>query len=117
MNYINVSGLLMENLELSANFQWAVLEAETKDVYQVNNHQLEPLPNVDTSLEDKRFSFQFKLRYKMGAYSDIYLVYGRGGVDASQRHDIGSESWFRSLDNMWQQPSNSLLTAKIRYLF
>ncbi len=117
MNYINVSGLLMENLELSANFQWAVLEAETKDVYQVNNHQLEPLPNVDTSLEDKRFSFQFKLRYKMGAYSDIYLVYARGGVDASQRHDIGSESWFRSLDNMWQQPSNSLLTAKIRYLF
>jgi hypothetical protein len=118
VNTIKLSGLVMENLELSINFQLAILEAQAKDIYQVGNHELERLEAIDTSLEDKRFSFQFKLRYKLGAYSDIYLVYSRGGVEADpQENNIGNKAWLRSLDDMWQQPTNSLLTAKIRYLF
>jgi hypothetical protein len=49
---------------------------------------------------------------------DSHLVYSRGGIETGQQeHDIGSTSWLRSLDDMWQQPTNNLLTAKIRYLF
>lgn len=118
VNSINLSGLVVENLELSLNFQLAILEAQATDIYQVNNQQLKPLQDINTTLEDKRFNFQFKLRYKLGAYSDIYLMYNRGGVDTAQQdHEFGSKAWLRSLDDMWQQPSNNLLTAKIRYLF
>lgn len=118
VNNTNISALVMENLELSMNFQLAVLEAQTKDVYQVKNNTLNKLQGVDTSFEDKRFSFQFKLRYKLGTYSDIYLVYGRGGVEAAQpEYEFGSKPWLRSLNDMWQNPTNSILTAKVRYLF
>ena len=118
VNSTKISGLVMENLELSVNFQLAILEAQATDIYQVNNQQLERLTAKNTRLEDKQFSFQFKLRYKLGAYSDIFLVYSRGGVETNQQeHKFASTSWLRSLDEMWQQPSNSLLTAKIRYLF
>jgi len=83
-----------------------------------NNNALDKLEGVDTSFEDKRFSFQFKLRYKLGTYSYIYLVYGLGGVEAAQPdYEFGSKPWLRSLNDMWQHPTNSILTAKVRYLF
>lgn len=118
VNVLNISGLVMENLELSANFQLAILEAETQEVFQVQGQKLRLTQGVNTNIEDKRFSFQFKLRYKLGAYSDIYLVYGRGGRESTQSdYDFASKPWLRSLNDMWQHPTNDWLTAKIRYLF
>ena len=118
VNTLKISGLVIENLELSANFQLAILEAKTQDVFQVQEQGLQQLQGVNTDIEDKRFSFQLKLRYRLGAYSDIYLVYGRGGTDKAQPdEEFASKPWLRSLNDMWQQPTNSFLTAKVRYLF
>lgn len=118
VNTLNISGLVVENLELSANFQLAILEAQTQEVYQVQDQALQLMQGVNTDIEDKRFSFQLKLRYRLGAYSDIYLVYGRGGTDIAQPDEkFASKPWLRSLNDMWQQPTNSFLTVKVRYLF
>ncbi|PKF55652.1 hypothetical protein CW748_12405 [Alteromonadales bacterium alter-6D02] len=115
VNHIRVTGLLRENLELSFNLQWAILEAKAKDHYHVRDRLLARSEFVGKDLEDKRFTSQVKLRYRLGAYSDIYLVYSRGGVDFQQ--EVGSRPWLRSLNTLWQERDQDQITAKIRYMF
>ena len=113
-NYIKISGLVMENLEFSSIFQWANLRAKSKDVFRVSNGDLVS-QNLDTSFDDSRFNLQLKLRYKMGAYSDVFLVYGRGGTEFIER-DL-TQNRFATLENSWQQPDQEFVTFKVRYLF
>ena len=114
-NYINVSGLLSDKLELSMIFQWAILDADTKAVYDIRGHHLSPVSAVDNSFTDQRFTSQIKLRYRLGAYSDIYVVYNRGAGQFDQ--DVGSKEWLSELNSMWQQREQDQLTFKVRYLF
>ena len=113
-NYIKISGLVMENLEFSSTFQWANLKAKSKGVFRVSNGDLVS-QNLDTSFDDSRFNLQLKLRYKMGAYSDVFLVYGRGGTEFIER-DL-TQNRFATLENSWQQPDQEFVTFKVRYLF
>ena len=114
-NYINVSGLLSDKLELSMIVQWAILDADTKTVYDISQNHLNPLSGIDNSFTDQRFTSQIKLRYRLGAYSDIYLVYNRGAMQFDQ--EVGSKEWLSELNSMWQQRDQDQLTLKVRYLF
>lgn len=114
VSLLNVSGLVIDNLEFSFNLQWAVLEANTQQVYQIEQGELVAQNNQDTSFDDKRFSAQFKLRYKLGAYSDIYLVYNRAG--AAFNEQTINEPWLSGVADLWSQPEQDLVTFKLRYL-
>lgn len=113
-NHIKISGLILDNLEFSSTFQWASLKAQSKQVYRVSQNGLQA-DTRDTSFDDSRFNLQLKLRYKMGAYSDIYLVYGRGGNELIER-DL-TNNRFATLERNWQQPDQEFVTFKVRYLF
>ncbi|KID58169.1 hypothetical protein JF50_05585 [Pseudoalteromonas luteoviolacea] len=119
VNSIEVSALLSDNLELSANIQWSVLEAASKDVFQITKQSLVRLSELDTSFVDKGLMSQFKLRYRLGAYSDIYLVYRRGGRDivSLQRMHVGDQSWLEGVEENWTQPDEDSVIFKVRYLF
>ena len=116
---LKVSSLLTDDLELGINLQWALLSAQTQQVYQVTQGALQTQTGLDTSFDDQRLTAQFKLRYKLGAYSDLYLVYNRAGV-----HDIDDTApkpWLSDISakvsELWQHPVQDLWTAKIRYAF
>ena len=116
VNYVKVAGLVTDNLELSTTFQWADLRAESKDVYTLVDNALVS-QNLDTSFNDSQFNFQFKLRYKMGAFSDVYFVYGRGGNSDNLQDLSDKHSRFNTLERIWQQREQEFLTLKVRYLF
>ncbi|WP_231659028.1 MULTISPECIES: DUF5916 domain-containing protein [Pseudoalteromonas] len=115
VSYLNAAGLITDNLELSFIFQWVILDAKTDSVYDISQNQLNKQVGIDNSFTDQRFTSQIKLRYKLGAYSDIYLVYNRGG--ASFDDDVGSHKWLRNLNTLWQERDQDQLTFKVRYLF
>lgn len=111
---LNITGLAAANLEFSFNLQWAVLEANSQQIYNIENGDLRETNAQDTSFDDKRFSAQFKLRYKLGAYSDIYLVYNRAG-DAFAEHSV-NQPWLTGVADLWSEPKQDLVTFKVRYL-
>ncbi|MCG7551618.1 DUF5916 domain-containing protein [Pseudoalteromonas sp. Of7M-16] len=119
VNSIEVSALLANNLELSTNLQWSVLEAKSKDVFVIQEGMLHERDQVDTSFEDKRLMSQFKLRYRLGAYSDLYLVYRRGGRDITslERAQIGQQPWLEGVKQNWTKPNEDSVIFKVRYLF
>lgn len=116
---LKISSLLTENLELGINVQWALLSAQREQVYQIAQGALQPLSGIDTSFDDQRLTAQFKLRYKLGAYSDLYLVYNRAGVH--DLDDTAPKPWLSDVSTkvgeLWQHPVQDLWTAKIRYAF
>ena len=116
-NKLEINGRITERLELSATLQWTVLEAVSHSVYEVTDSGLNPIA-VDTSFDDRRLASQLKLRYRMGAYSDIFLVYQRGGKDiVATGQQVGNRDWFGGAVDLWQQPLQDLLTFKVRYQF
>ncbi|MCO7186804.1 MULTISPECIES: DUF5916 domain-containing protein [unclassified Pseudoalteromonas] len=119
VNKIQVSGLITDKLEFSSTLEWAVLEARSDDVYSIQAHHRHRLNNVDTSFEDRRLSSQFKLRYRMGALSDVFLVYRRGGAvgESVPGSQIGSEPWLERAKQLWQSPSQDSVLLKVRYKF
>lgn len=119
VNENKITGRLTDNLELSFYLQWAVLEAKTEQVFSIDEQALIELANLDTSFEDKRLVSQTKLRYRLGAFSDIYLVYGRGAtqIDTMQQQSVASTSWLRSVEQLWQTPNEERITLKFRYGF
>ncbi|MDK1287512.1 DUF5916 domain-containing protein [Pseudoalteromonas umbrosa] len=119
VNTIEVSSLLADNLELSTNVQWSVLEAASKEIFQVTEQGLVQRNNLDTSFVDKGLMSQFKLRYRLGAYSDIYLVYRRGGRDivSLQRDNAGEQGWLDGVEQNWTRPDEDSAIFKMRYLF
>lgn len=118
MSVFKISGLLRDNLELGINLQWAVLTADTEQLYQVQAGQLQQRQGSDTSFSDQRLSTQFKLRYKLAPYSDLYLVYNRSGeLYGITADDAAVPRWGNGLSQLWQQPQQDLWTAKIRYAF
>ncbi|WP_125563482.1 DUF5916 domain-containing protein [Pseudoalteromonas rubra] len=119
VNKIQVSGLITDKLEFSSTLEWAVLEARSDQVFALQDHQRQLLNGVDTSFEDRRLSSQFKLRYRMGALSDLFLVYRRGAAtgDRLPRSQIGSEAWLESAKQLWQAPMQDSVLLKVRYKF
>ncbi|MEJ6474899.1 DUF5916 domain-containing protein [Pseudoalteromonas piscicida] len=117
-NKFEFNGRITDKLELSGSVQWTVLEAQSETIYQVANGELHQI-NGDTSFDDRRLASQIKLRYRMGAYSDIFLVYQRGGANFStlEKSQVGRRDWFGSVADLWQQPVQDLVTFKVRYLF
>lgn len=116
---LKISSLLADNLELGIAVQWALLDADTQQVYQVTGGALTPITATDTSFHDHRLTAQAKLRYKLGAYSDLYLVYNRAGVQ--DMDDTTPRPWLSDVSakvqDLWQHPVQDLWTAKIRYAF
>lgn len=112
---LKLSGLLTDQLELSINLQWAVLMADTEQRYQIVANQLRPVAGLDSGFNDQRLSSQFKLRYKLAPYSDLYLVYNRAA--GLYGDDDSVPRWGHGLSQLWQQPQQDLWTAKIRYAF
>ncbi|KZN50223.1 DUF5916 domain-containing protein [Pseudoalteromonas luteoviolacea] len=119
INTLEASALITENLEFSSTFQWSVLEAKSKDVYDIVADGLHRQTNTDTSFEDTRMMSQFKLRYRMGAYSDVYLVYRRGGeqLNMLDKTQVGHKSWLESVKDNWTKPIENSVIFKVRYLF
>ncbi|KZN65331.1 DUF5916 domain-containing protein [Pseudoalteromonas luteoviolacea] len=119
INTIEASALIAEDLEFSSTLQWSVLEAKSKDVYDILADGLQRQANTDTSFEDTRLMSQFKLRYRMGAYSDVYLVYRRGGaqLDMLDKVQVGDKSWLESVKDNWIRPIENSVIFKVRYLF
>ncbi|MCF2860416.1 DUF5916 domain-containing protein [Pseudoalteromonas sp. SMS1] len=119
INTLEANALIADNLEFSATIQWSVLEARTKGVYEIDVAGLRKNSHLDTSFEDTRLMSQFKLRYRMGAYSDIYLVYRRGGAHLAQLESgqIGQQAWLDRVKNNWTSPEENSLILKGRYLF
>ncbi|AOT09468.1 DUF5916 domain-containing protein [Pseudoalteromonas luteoviolacea] len=119
VNSIEVSALLADNLELSANVQWSILEAASKAVFTIGEQSLVRQSELDTSFVDKALMSQFKLRYRLGAYSDIYLVYRRGGrdIESLQCVQVSEQSWLKGVEKNWTQPDEDSVTFKVRYLF
>ncbi|KAF7775128.1 hypothetical protein PCIT_a1241 [Pseudoalteromonas citrea] len=119
VNENKISGLLTNNLELSIYLQWAILEAKSDQVFSIHERNLTELESIDTSFEDKRLVSQVKLRYRLGAFSDIFLVYGRGAmhIDTMQKQNVASTSWLRSVEQLWQTPNEERITLKFRYGF
>ncbi|MBQ4852778.1 DUF5916 domain-containing protein [Pseudoalteromonas sp. MMG012] len=119
VNENKVTGLLTDDLELSIYLQWAVLEAKSEQVFSITDGSLTELTNLDTSFEDKRLVSQMKLRYRLGAFSDIYLVYGRGAtqIDNMQKQNVAAEPWSRSVERLWQTPNEERIILKFRYGF
>ncbi|AUJ69406.1 DUF5916 domain-containing protein [Pseudoalteromonas sp. NC201] len=117
-NKLEFNGRITDNLELSGSLQWTILEAQSKTIYQITNGELHEI-HGDTSFDDRRLASQIKLRYRMGAYSDIFLVYQRGGANFStlEKSQVGRRDWFGSVADLWQQPVQDLVTFKVRYLF
>ena len=114
---IKAAGLLTDQLEFGLHLQWALLDARSEQVWQIRQRQLQPFGQIttDTSFEDRRLTAQFKLRYKLGAYSDFYLVYNRGGeLFTAERQQ---QAWLPAIADLWQAPGQSLWTAKVRYAF
>lgn len=112
---LKLSGLLTDQLELSINLQWAVLMADTEQRYEIAANQLRPVAGLDSGFNDQRLSSQFKLRYKLAPYSDLYLVYNRAAGLFGD--DDSVPRWGNGLSQLWQQPQQDLWTAKIRYAF
>ncbi|TQF71966.1 DUF5916 domain-containing protein [Pseudoalteromonas luteoviolacea] len=119
INTLEASALIADNLEFSGTLQWSVLEARTKGVYDIENTGLRKNTGLDTSFEDTRLMSQFKLRYRMGAYSDIYLVYRRGGAhqERLEENRVGQQSWLESAKANWTDPIENSVIFKVRYLF
>lgn len=115
---LKLSSLLTDRLELSVHLQWAVLTAQTEERYQVKANQLQRVMAPDTSFSDQRLSSQFKLRYQLAAYSDLYLVYNRAGELYGMAADADAvPRWGNGLSQLWQQPQQDVWTVKIRYAF
>lgn len=116
---LKVSSLLTDNVELGINLQWALLSAKTQQIYRVAQGTLQTQTGPDTSFDDQRLTAQVKLRYKLGAYSDLYLVYNRAGVQDCD--DTAPKPWLADMtakvSELWQHPVQDLWTAKIRYAF
>ncbi|MBQ4814494.1 hypothetical protein J8M20_24230 [Pseudoalteromonas luteoviolacea] len=119
INTLKVSALIAENLEFSSTLQWSTLEAKSKGVYDIITDGLNRHTNTDTSFEDARLMSQFKLRYRMGAYSDVYLVYRRGGTQLNMldKNQVGQSSWLESVKDNWTKPIENSVILKVRYLF
>ncbi|WP_241651854.1 hypothetical protein [Pseudoalteromonas phenolica] len=75
--------------------------------------------DIDTSFEDNRLTAQFKLRYRMGPFSDVFFVYRRGSVDSASydRDSIGQNSYGNRTSTLWTNPIEDSVTFKVRYLF
>ncbi|MCF2910559.1 DUF5916 domain-containing protein [Pseudoalteromonas sp. DL2-H2.2] len=119
VNKIQVSGLITDKLEFSSTLEWAVLEARSDQVFALQENLRQLLHNVDTSFEDRRLSSQFKLRYRVGALSDLFLVYRRGAAvgDSLPRGQIGAQAWLESAKQLWQAPMQDSVLVKVRYKF
>ncbi len=115
VNSSSVTGLLSEDLELSVNLQWALLDAKQQQQFKIENHDLVAGHYTDASFTDKRLSSQVKLRYRLGPLSDVYLVYNRNG-ELFEEH-ASSLSFGSSFKSLWQQRDVEKLTLKVRYLF
>ena len=104
---------------MSIYFQWAILQAKAEEVFSLERGSKTRLSGVDTSFEDKRFTSQLKFRYRLGAFSDVYLVYSRGAteIDSLLSKDIGEQSLFKSTESLWKNPDEERLTLKVRYAF
>ena len=113
-NYFSVTGLVRDDLEFSSTFQWANIKARSKEVYRVVQSQLSNIQK-NTSFDDTQFNLQLKLRYKMGPFSDIFLVYARGGEVSQDTHLTRNR--FHTLERAWRSPKQESLTLKLRYLF
>lgn len=112
-----IAGLLTDQLEFGLQLQWALLEARSQQIWQIRQRQVYANPTAaDSSFNDQRLTAQFKLRYKIGAYSDLYLVYNRGGALYTPGQQP-TEAWLPAVADLWQAPNQSLWTAKVRYAF
>lgn len=116
VNSTQINGLITDNLEASFSFQYSVLDALDIGQYDIQAADVRLLEDAtDSSFEDHRFVSQFKLRYRLGAYSDVYLVYNRGGthIERSQQNMLHA----KTLTSLWQHRDQDTLTFKVRYLF
>lgn len=112
-----IAGLLTDQLEFGLQLQWALLEARSQQIWQIRQRQLHADTRAaDSSFNDQRLTAQFKLRYKIGAYSDLYLVYNRGGALYTPGQQP-QDAWLPAVADLWQSPNQSLWTAKVRYAF
>ena len=116
---IIVNGLITEKLEWSSSIQVAFLDAKTQQVFAVQEQGELLKQELDTSFEDNRLTAQFKLRYRMGPFSDVFLVYRRGSVDSASydRDSIGQNSYGNRTSTLWTNPIEDSVTFKVRYLF
>ena len=116
---IIVNGLITEKLEWSSSIQVAFLDAKTQNAFAVQEQGELIKQELDTSFEDNRLTAQFKLRYRMGPFSDVFFVYRRGSVDSGQyeREDVAQNGYGSRTRELWTNPIEDSVTFKVRYLF
>lgn len=101
--------------EVRVKFQWVAVSADALSGYDLDNSgRLRPSdePVSDFSVSDS--ALQIRYRYELAPLSDIYLVYGRGGLFAADDSEAGPERLFRE---SWSNKYAETFLAKIRYRF
>ena len=101
--------------EVRLKFQWAGIDAQVINGYQLNTQGdliQSPVPSSSFSYSD--IALQLRYRYQLATLSDIFIVYSRGGYFDSDSGDEGARDLF---DYGWRETQVESIIAKVRYRF
>ncbi len=87
--------------ELRVKWQWIGIDAETRQVYRTNARGdllpvAEPIPTFTAS----NLGLQIRYRFEMGPQSELFVVYGRGGMALRLDDDRGVDGLFTDMSEV-----------------
>ena len=117
--YSNLNWFIGERQELRLKLQAIAIDASAKQARRLTDQR--QLVDSDATLDDFRLrnlGFQIRYRYKLGALSDIYAVYSRGGF-AIDEFEPGQprDGLNRSFGDVFSLRDDDQFLLKIAYRF
>ena len=103
-----------ESQEVRVKFQWLTIDARDGALYHLINTTMTPQNQAADELHIDNMGFQLRYRYKLGALSDIFEVYSRGGYVQS---DISYDDPWQSMQDALELRDADQLLFKVRLQF
>lgn len=111
---VQADWFVTESQEVRVKFQWLTIDARDGSLYHLVDNMMTAQHETTDDLHIDNMGFQLRYRYKLGALSDIFAVYSRGGYLQS---DVSNEDPWQSLQDSLDLKDADQILFKVRLQF